>query len=347
MSTNNNTQNNNEEVDLGSLFVIIGKGFSKLFNFIGNVFKSIFHAVISILIFIKENIIKIGIATAIGAAIGLFFQVKSPTKYGSDLLVQPNFKSSRQLYNNINYYNDLVKQKDTLGLQKKFKLDKATAASLKSFTIEPIINKNDIIKGYDDFITSVDTTTVKSYTFKEFKMAFTDLDYKVHNINVTAEKNDVFTKLDEVILNSIVKNKYFNRKKELINENLNRTDSLLRQNLKQVDSLRMVYMQVMVEESKKQTTGTSIDLGGVKRTTKELDLFETNKELNKELKKVVEEKSDEYEIINVISNFQPIGYKISGITKNKAIQYGSLGALLMFVVLVLIKINTFLSNYKK
>ena len=32
-------QNNEEEVDLGSLFIIIGNGFKKLFNFIGGVFK--------------------------------------------------------------------------------------------------------------------------------------------------------------------------------------------------------------------------------------------------------------------------------------------------------------------
>ena len=46
MSTNQQKEssksNNEEEVDLGSLFVIIGKGFSKFFNFIGGIFKGIF-----------------------------------------------------------------------------------------------------------------------------------------------------------------------------------------------------------------------------------------------------------------------------------------------------------------
>ena len=79
MSTNHN--NNEEEVDLGSLFKIIGRGFQNLFNFIGNIFKSIFHAFILILIFLKDNIVKIGIAAIIGFAIGLFIQVKSTNKY--------------------------------------------------------------------------------------------------------------------------------------------------------------------------------------------------------------------------------------------------------------------------
>ena len=345
MSTSHN--NNEEEVDLGSLFKIIGKGFQNLFNFIGNIFKGIFHFFISILIFLKDNIVKIGIASFIGFAIGVFIQVKSADKYESQMLVQPNFKSANQLYNNISYYNDLVKQKDTANIQKTFKIDKETAASLKKFTIEPIINENDIINSYNDFILDVDTTTVKSYNFEDFKASFSLLDYKIHKINVVSEKNDVFDKLDEVILSSVIKNKYFNRVKELTNENLNRTDSLLRTNLAQIDSLRVVYTKVMLEEAKKQNSGTSIDLGGKMRTTKELELFETNREINEELEDIVKDKSEKYEVINVISNFQPIGSEIKGVTRNIAFQLSVLGALAMIFILLLIKVNSYLNNYKK
>ena len=345
MSTNHN--NKEEEVDLGSLFKIIGKGFQNLFNFIGKIFKSIFHAFILILIFLKDNIVKIGIAATIGFAIGVFFQVQSTDKYESELLVKPNFNSATQLYNNISYYNDLVKQKDTLGIKNTFKLSKSEAASLKKFTIEPVVNENDIINSYNDFILDVDTTTVKSYTFDEFKASFSYLDYKIHRIKVIAEKNNVFTKLDEIILSSVVNNKYFKRVKELTNENLNRTDSIYRQNLAQLDSLRKVYMQVMVEEAKKQTNGTSIDLGGEKRTTKELELFESSRRINSDLKDIVTDKSEKYEVINVISNFQPIGSEIKGVTKNKAFQLSLLGALGMILILLLLKVNSYLNNYKK
>ena len=351
MSTNqqkeNSRSNNEEELDLGSLFVIIGKGFSNFFNFIGNIFKGIFHFFISILIFLKENSFKIGIAAIIGFAVGIFLEVKSSDTYSSDMLVQPNYKSVSQLYNNINYYNDLVEQKDTLGIQNTFNLDKETAASLKEFSIEPIANENDIINAYNDFVLEVDTATVSSYAFEDFKASFKDLDYKTHEINVIAEKNDVFNKLDEIIISSVVKNKYFSRVKELTNENLNRTDSLLRQNLSQVDSLRKVYMQVMIEEAKKQSNGTSIDLGGEKRSTKELELFATKRSLNSELKNVVIDKSEKYEVVNVISNFQPVGYKIDGVSENKAVQFSILGILLMVLILLFTKINTYLGNYKK
>jgi hypothetical protein len=106
-------------------------------------------------------------------------------------------------------------------------------------------------------------------------------------------------------------------------------------------------MQVMLEEAKKLTTGTSIDLGGEKRTTKELELFETNRKINLDLKKIAKEKSEKYEVINVISNFQPIGSEIKGVTKNKGFLLGIVGAGFMIIFLLLLKVNTFLENYKK
>lgn len=347
MSTNQQKNNNEEEVDLGSLFVIIGKGFSNLFKFIGSIFKGIFDFIITILLFLKSNIIKIAIAGIIGFVAGFLLEKTSPTKYGSEMLVEPNFKSSMQLYNNIQYYNDLVKQKDIVGLEKTFNINTETAASLKSFEIEPIINENDIINSYNDFILEVDTLTVKSYEFEKFKQSFTGLDYKIHKIEVVAEKNDVFRKLDDVIISSIVNNKYFNRLKELTNEDLNRTDSLYRENLTQIDSLRRVYMNVMLEEAKKLSTGTSIDLGGEKRTTKELELFDTNRQINSYLQKIAKEKSSKYEVVNVISNFQPVGYEIKGITKNYAFLLASLTIALMILFLLLLKLNNYLNNYKK
>jgi hypothetical protein len=131
MSTNN--RNNEEEVDLGSLFVIIGKGFSNFFNFIGSIFKRIFHFTIILLLFLKQHIIPVGIAAILGFIVGFFLEIKIPKRYSSDLLLQTNYKSSRQLYDNISFYNNLVKQKDTLGLRETFELDTETAISLKKF----------------------------------------------------------------------------------------------------------------------------------------------------------------------------------------------------------------------
>ena len=53
MSNNNQKTNkinkNEEEVDLGSLFVIIGRGFSKIFDFIANIFTRIYKLVLVVI----------------------------------------------------------------------------------------------------------------------------------------------------------------------------------------------------------------------------------------------------------------------------------------------------------
>jgi hypothetical protein len=62
---------------------------------------------------------------------------------------------------------------------------------------------------------------------------------------------------------------------------------------------------------------------------------------------ITKEKATNYEVINVISNFQPIGYEIKGIAKNYVFQSGALGAGLMIFFLLLVKLNVYLNNYKK
>ncbi|MEQ6125073.1 hypothetical protein AAON49_12775 [Pseudotenacibaculum sp. MALMAid0570] len=344
MSTNH--QNKEEEVDLGSLFIIIGNGFKKLFNFIWKVLLGLFDFIIAILLFIKGNIVKLTIAAIIGAGIGTFLEYKKETTYGSDLLVEPNFKSSRQLYNNVSFYNDLIKQKDTSSLVKIFKIDKNQAGSLRKFEVSPVVTDNDVLELYDELILSVDTLTAKSYSFAQFKKVFTDYDYKVHAIHVEATDNKVFSKLDDVIISSIVENEYFNRLKKLTRENLYRTDSLLKSNLVQIDSLRKVYMEVLLEEAGKESSGTTIDLGGENRTTKELELFQTNRTINKDLKEVSEEISEKSEVINVISNFQPVGYEIKGIERNYIFILAGAGMLIVFAFLMLKALNTYLEEYK-
>jgi hypothetical protein len=345
MSTNQ--QNKEEEVDLGSLFIIIGNGFRKFFDFIWKILTGLFHFLILILLFLKNNIIKLGIAAIIGGTIGGYFEYNKVQLYGSDLLVQPNFNSSKQLYNNVNYYNDLVAQKKYKLLQSTFGIDSAEASSITKFEVEPIRSENDILEMYDALVLSIDTLTIKSYSFAQFRKAFTDFDYKVHEVHVEATDSEVFSKLDDVIISSIVENEYYNKVKRITRENLFRTDSLLRKNLGDVDSLRQVYMRVMLDEAKKASSGTNIDLAGGNKAAKELDLFQTNRLINKDLKEISEEISEKSEVINVISNFQPVGKEIKGLSKNNVVIYAGFAFLLMVGVLLLLRLNQFLEAYNK
>ncbi len=347
MSTNQQNKNNEEEVDLGSLFLIIGKGFSKFFNFIGSIFKGIFHFIIVILIFLKENIIPIVIAGLVGVLIGTFLEFKSTDLYGSEMIVKPNYKSSKLLYKNISFYNDLVKGKDTLSLQRTFGISEEDAISLKKITIEPIISEYDIIDSYDKFVTEVDTTTIKSYEYDEFKKSFTDYDYKTHRIEAIAERNNVFIKLEKTIISSVEENIYFNRLKTLTYGNLNTTDNLIKKSIAQIDSLQKTIMITSVKAAEKSSSGTNIEMGSQNSKPKEVELLETNRKLIRDLNEIVEDKSEKNVVVNVVSSFKPVGYKIKGLTKNYAFLLGALGVGLMITFLLFVKLNKYLENYKK
>jgi hypothetical protein len=347
MSTNQQKYNNEEEVDLGSLFVIIGKGFSNFFNFIGNIFKGIFHFLISVIIFFKKDMIKIIIAGIIFGLIGYLIDFNKKTVYESKMLVQPNYNSSKQLYSNIKFYNDLVIQKEEALLMKTFNISDEEAKSLISFSIEPLINENDIINGYDKLALSVDTLAIKNYTIKEFKNSFTDFDYQVHEIKIISTKNKVFNKLDSVILYSISNNDYFKKLKEFENLNLERSSALYKKNIKETDTLRKVYMKALLEESKKTTQGTSIDMGGKNNENREIELFSTVKELNNSLTIINKEKANKSEIINVISSFQQVGNKSGSLLKSKPVLFFVLGVFVVVVFLLVRKFNRYLENYKK
>ena len=82
----------------------------------------------------------------------------------------------------------------------------------------------------------------------------------------------------------------------------------------------------------------------LQRKTKEIELFETNRRINEDLGEIIEDKSEKYEVVNVISNFQPIGNEV---VKKEAFQLAALFALVTILGLLFLKLNSYLNNYKK
>src|SRR5690606_38340730 len=105
-----------EEVDLGQLFKIIGNAFERFFKFIGSIFMGIFGIIILFLLFIQKNLIKFAIVGIIGLIIGFYLDYKKEPRFISSMVLEPNFNSVQQLYNNISFYNELAVAEDSLAL---------------------------------------------------------------------------------------------------------------------------------------------------------------------------------------------------------------------------------------
>jgi predicted transcriptional regulator len=334
------------EVDLGSLFKVIGKGFQNLFSAIGRFFKAIFHFFILLLLFLRNNALKLGIAIFVGAAMGLYLDLTLPKQYSSTMIVEPNFKSAQQLYKNINFYHELVKQKDSNLLALTFNISVQEAAKLKGFYIEAIRNENEKYQFFNNFIQEIDTTTVRNINIKEFKKGFTDYNYSYHEIKVKSLSNAIFEKLSLPIINSIENNPYYKYQKKINDENLLQNEKVLIKSLQEVDTLRRIYNEVLITEANKEVSSTNITLAQGARKTNEIQLFNESLELNEELIENNKEKAETTEILNVVSTFSRVGVKESDILKKKTVILGVALGLIMLAFILFRQLNSYLINYR-
>ncbi len=335
-----------EEVDLGSLFKIIGKGIQNFFKAIGNFFTTLFHYVILFLLFLRNNAIKLGVAALIGAGIGLYLDFTKPAVYSSKMIVEPNFKSTQQLYNNIAFYHELVKQKDTLLLAKSLNISSIEASKLKGFYIKPIKNDNEKYEAFNKFAQELDTVFAKNIDIRDFKDEFSDIDYKYHSIKVKSTNGLIFNKLGAPIINSIENNTYFKNLKRINDENFKQNQLVLVKSLSEIDTLRKIYNEVLITEAKKMESGTSITLAQGVKKTEEVELFNESLKLNEELIENNKEKAETAEILNVVSTFANVGLKEREFYKKYTFQFGVLFFGLMFVFILLRQLNSYLINYR-
>ncbi|MDC6387807.1 hypothetical protein PP182_03890 [Maribacter sp. PR1] len=98
-----NNQNSSDEIDLGQLFQLIGRGFNSIFRFILRVF-----------LYLKRNVyILIGLVI-LGLAIGYGLTQIISKKLKIEVIVKPNMESKNYLYDVIDEIQSKIIAKDTL-----------------------------------------------------------------------------------------------------------------------------------------------------------------------------------------------------------------------------------------
>lgn len=339
-------QNTSDEIDLGQLFQVIGRGFQKFFNFIGSIFKGIFHIVVLFLIFIQKNIIILAIAIIIGGIGGYILDTIIPDKYVSKMVVEPNFNSVQQLYNNISFYNDLADAKDSVALATALNITEHEAASIKEIFVDSYSDENQKIKLFDEFVRELDTTTQKTIDFENYLKNFNSLDARFHQISVISTNNRVAKKMQPAIIGSISVNDYFKLQKRINDENLALQDTIYRKQLAEIDSLQSLYKTVLVKEADKPMQGTSINMGESGKTTnRELALVQEKDILKEKLVDLNEERANKSTIINIISDFPTRGVELKGVWYSyKFILPLVLMGLVIFL-LALLELNKYLKTY--
>ena len=336
-----------EEVDLGQLFKLIGKAFDRLFKFIGGLFRGVFNLCIQFLLFIQKHFIKLVIVSIIGFAIGVYLDMTKDTKYISTMVVEPNFNSVQQLYNNINFYNELAKAEDLKGLSEVLNISEDEALSIKKFKIESYSDENQKVQLFDKFVRSLDSTTQKSIDMQSYLENFNSFDTRFHTVSVIATNNNIAKKIQPAIISSISRNEYFNLQKDINDINIKLQDSLYSKQISEIDSLQLLYKKVMLKEADRPMEGTSISLGEKGgNDNRELALINKEEELKTSLVKLNIERANKSSILNVISDFPKKGVKERGLLKSYKFIIPFLLLSLTLLILALLSVNRYLKNYK-
>lgn len=345
MADNNNMQQ--EEVDLGKLFQLIGKGFGNFFKFIGNFFKSILHYIILTLIFLRKNIIVIGGATVLGFISGYLLEMDKPIEYTSNMIVETNYGSGHRLYKQIDFLNTLISEKDSIKLGEIFKIKPTKASKLNSFIVEPYDKDKSLVKEFDSYLKSTDTIFTRGFTVENFKERMNDADFKKQTIIAFSSNKKIFNNLKDGLI-SLVKNDYFNKRHQAKQTELIKQKLIIEKDLKVIDSLRILYKNVAILNATNNTTpNTNIDLGGKQSTTnKDIELFNQNTSLVIKLSEVNRELVNSDFIIDTVSDFND-GEIYNSIESLKWFRYGVLGFILSLFTILALRLNTYLINYNK
>lgn len=343
----NPKQEAEKEIDIEKFFKAIFNTVNGLINWLVSLIDKIGYSLINILIFFRIHAIKFIIVIGSGLIIGVILDSFKEPVYKSTMVVKPNYKSNQSLYKNVDFYNELVKQKKYKVLSQLFNIEDRDAESLVRFSIGPIVTDNDLFKQYTIFMETVDSIKRSGISFEDFKENANDYSYPYQEITVLSKKNDVFLKLEKTLLSG-VSNSYFEGVRNAELSIVARNEMFVKQSLGKLDSLRKVYYQVLLSSTKK-TNGdeTNINLGPSIESKRELQLLEQEWLMNSKLDDLLRTKITSSKVVNLVSGFQKFGVEYKNIFSLKAFLLPCIGFTLTLLYLLGIKVNSFLLNQIK
>ena len=339
-----------EEVDLGVLFSQIGKLFSNFFAFIGDFFSHLLRYLILLLLFIKKHFFRLGGALVLGVVVGFFIQEIIPEKFHYDMIVAPNYDAAYQMNERVQYYNELVKNKDSIRLAKLFNIDYDDAKSLSKFEMRRQEEKRDIIEAYDEFVKSKDSLARKEISFQKFsekKFSFFDSKYYVFRISLKKER--LKRNIQPELLADLENNDYLQKERTSTLARLAIKKKNLLKTITDIDSLRQTYKQVsLLAAENGKNIGTAIDISDAKKNDKtDIDLFYIYKNAYRDLDTLLVEEQKLQDIYRIVTPLKPLGIVQSRVIEKKTVLVSLIFLGLMLLYIFLKDLNTYLDSYQK
>ena len=345
-------KNSKDEIDILSLFSSIGKKTNSLLVLIINFFISILKLIVSIIYIAKKNYLVLLSSLIIGSLIGYFYEKNLYVpRFQTTLTLSPNFGSTYHLYENIKFYQSLIEQKDFEKLNVYLNIDSTEVKSLLSISIEPYKNESLNLKNFKRLLNIADSTTGLSLSYDQFSDAIPFESYSFHVITLITTKSEIPRQLEQSIIKSLEKNKYYSNMKNMYLKNLEIKKGYIKSSIRKIDTL--LFSKNFNTE--RDNLGTTILLEESKNQDIKLRLFDRFTFLRDELIKINYEMENKKNVINTIDSFNVVG------RINNDIAFIYFGAFILFLITLIIilfkRINALLNqnlnfkinhiNYKK
>ena len=285
-------QNNSDEIDLGQLFQMIGKGFNNLFR-----------GFLKVFLYLKKNAIILFALVLVGGGIGYGLGKIIPKKLKTEVIVKPKMDSKNYLYDVIDEIQGNLKAKDTLFF-KSIGIDEISFEDLE-ISIDKVKNEDgdESDSKYLELLQSFENTEAISDIVRaelQNKSSYN------HRVTFLYKDERIGKDFAEKVMNYINENSYF---QGLITVYRTNAISRITENtelLRQVDEIISNYSKNM-GESNTSSSNERIVLDN-KETVNITGLFQLKNTLIEDIERKKIELEDRTEVIKVI-NFgksQPI-----------------------------------------
>jgi hypothetical protein len=305
-------------------------------------------------VFLRNNIIWLVLGGAAGLGYGLYHSLSSGFKYTSVATVKMNFGSTRSLYNTIDYLNGLRSNGKINELSKLFNISASEAMMISNFEATAVMNDLEAAELYKEAFMKIrrgdkvirqDTFWTRIVKFEDFKKQLTKYDYPVQEITAVCTNPEVFSKLQQGLIDIVSQNDVLKRNRDWQIRSNNAEDTILENSLKELDTLSSAYSKrVSRGNSEKEAAVSNLTI--LDKTTfkaAELELYDTKMMLKDELTAVRMKNADQQDIIQVYSPFSPIGRQQS-IYSQSYFKSALNGLILAFLILLFISVYKFLSQ---
>jgi hypothetical protein len=345
------------DMDLGSAMLIIGRGFKSIGRFFANIFTAFVNFILYFLLFLKRRLWWLIGALVIGLALGTYLNKVNGTMYYSVMTARYNFGSTRALYNTVDYLNALIGERRLAEIGKILSISPEEARSVKFFSAHPLQDEKIIADLYNDYyLTSdrsfhirTDTFWTRTIRYKDFKDGLTKYDLPVHQLIAYSNRSDIFPKIQNGLINAIVGNGSLKKNEEISKKIQEEDEQMLVSSIQGLDTLRMVYNERLRKiENDPETGATNLTLldKATQKQNPELELYDKFLQFKDELKAVRRNTLKNQEIVQVSASFNPVGKKLS-ILRQSVVTTTARIVVLVLVILLFVELYIALGSYEK